>query len=715
MTKTIFCIGNGPSLRDFDFALLEGFDTIGMNAAYRHWDRIGWYPTYYCCLDDQLILTHHIEIIRLVSTGQVKGAFLHGSFFTLHPELVGDSRYWSGDQFNQHWHKERGAPLGFKFTESIAFRTGDTSRVTTGAYAVRFCAHLGYDKVALLGIDLKYVEVIPEAKATGDVTLEITSTPKENPNYFFDDYQQAGDKYNVPNPSAHDGDLHTRAFRVLRDDFFNAEIDCKIVNCNELSLLQKEAIFPFQPVESVTGKSLLGAIVVPCTPGEKDQILANFQLWAQPGFAPVLGGGKCHKPRLVFVFNRMVGGHREEITAAYRLHSMDRFFSGVEVHSLGLVGEADAYVRSYDLPSGEQGYKAGPNNQFFKTMRLAKAYGRYAFLMETDCVPVRPDWLRRLIELVDGAEPFFILGSAYRGSATLSKSFSRHINGNAVYAVGDPAFVEFMDSFWEPSMRSLVSKEDRRLAYDCILEHLLSSNETASPEDQNWTRWQSVAHKLRHTDFIQNISGDVDNATADADMIRNLLVNNRDTYIVHSQPVASAARNLVSSDSYIEPTALNPSPLAVKKVAPLSHSGFRLTGFTAVGAVERKDDMFHMASGSGSNYVMCRFSGGVKAKDRVTGRVHLTLPEPADLSVSVSRDGNGPFESSRHVGKFAAGAHQINVDHTFKNSFTAARIQIGVDGAPAAVEIKSALIEKHPPQADRDAFEAFKTALAKVV
>ena len=78
--RTIFVLGNGPSLRGFDFHTLDGFDTLGMNAAYRHWDQIGWYPTYYCCLDDQLIQTHHLEILRLVNEGLVKGAFLHGSF-----------------------------------------------------------------------------------------------------------------------------------------------------------------------------------------------------------------------------------------------------------------------------------------------------------------------------------------------------------------------------------------------------------------------------------------------------------------------------------------------------------------------------------------------------------------------------------------------------------------------------------------------------------
>ena len=55
-------LGNGPSLKGFDFARLDGVASLGMNAAYRYWDQIGWYPTYYACLDDQLIQTHHQDM-----------------------------------------------------------------------------------------------------------------------------------------------------------------------------------------------------------------------------------------------------------------------------------------------------------------------------------------------------------------------------------------------------------------------------------------------------------------------------------------------------------------------------------------------------------------------------------------------------------------------------------------------------------------------------
>src|SRR3546814_4677157 len=43
--RKMFIAGNGPSLKELDFSWLQGVDWLGMNAAYRHWDRIGIYPS----------------------------------------------------------------------------------------------------------------------------------------------------------------------------------------------------------------------------------------------------------------------------------------------------------------------------------------------------------------------------------------------------------------------------------------------------------------------------------------------------------------------------------------------------------------------------------------------------------------------------------------------------------------------------------------------
>ena len=41
-SKTIVVMRNGPSLKDVDFDMLEGFDTFGLNSAYRAYERMNW-------------------------------------------------------------------------------------------------------------------------------------------------------------------------------------------------------------------------------------------------------------------------------------------------------------------------------------------------------------------------------------------------------------------------------------------------------------------------------------------------------------------------------------------------------------------------------------------------------------------------------------------------------------------------------------------------
>jgi hypothetical protein len=245
MTRYAVIIGNGPSLKGFDFRRLDGFNTLGMNAAYRYWDEIDWYPTYYCCLDDQLIETHHAEIERLYCDGRVRQFFVHGKFFELHPSRIGNPDFFSLDQVLPQWFQKRGKKMGFApLYEHSAFRTTDATKVTTGAYAIRFMAFKGYPRIALMGIDLKYVEIIPEAKPTVGTGLVIHKTPEENPNYFFAGYQQAGDRYNIPNPDVHNGDLQPRSFELVNEDFQANLVRCEVLNTNPQSILHDRRIFP---------------------------------------------------------------------------------------------------------------------------------------------------------------------------------------------------------------------------------------------------------------------------------------------------------------------------------------------------------------------------------------------------------------------------------------------------------------------------------------
>lgn len=535
MTNLCVVLGNGPSLKGFDFTRLAGVASLGMNAAYRYWDEIDWYPSYYACLDDQMIESHHNQIYRLWNEDRIERFFVHRSFFTYHPDCICAPGFYSLDQVLPHWYKKRGQGQGWQdLSQHPAFMTSDASKITTGAFAARFAAYLGHDKLALMGIDLKYVEIIKEAEKTEGVGLVMRETPKENPNYFFDSYQQAGDKYNIPNPDAHNNKLHIQSFHLISADFATFGQQTQIVNANPKSLLEVEKVFPLEPIDTVLAPHKMAAIVVPTNRFEIKAILANFDIWASKKYAPLLPGDRDNRTALVFMFNNdSAKQHEAEIRARFDATNMARFFSGIAFEYLGLEDDLDKYERDYTKKVGDHGYKSGPNNQFFRTMYKAESLGRYVFQMETDCVPLRAGWLSELRDHVAAEPDFWVLGSAYHGQEELSLSFKDHINGNAIYAVGDAGFQDFVKTFWEPRTHAMVKGTDKRLAYDCILEKVFTEEKDTDPAVAEVI--EQHGDMFRFTEYMLNISGKCDLTDLSPDYEARLLSQYKPAYILHNR------------------------------------------------------------------------------------------------------------------------------------------------------------------------------------
>ncbi len=578
MTDICVVMGNGPSLKGFDFTRLRGVASLGMNAAYRYWDEINWYPTYYACLDDQMIESHHDEIYRLWQEGNIEQFFVHNAFFTHHPDCICAEGFHSLDQVLPHWYKQRGKALGWPdLSQHSAFNTQDTTKVTTGAFAARFVAFLGHEKIALMGIDLKYVEIIKEAEKTEGVGLVMRETPKENPNYFFDSYQQAGDKYNIPNPDIHDNKLHIQSFQLIPNDFAKFGQQTKIVNTNPKSLLEVEKVFPLEPIDDVLAPHKMAAIIVPTNRFEIKAILANFDIWAGQKYAPLLRGDRDNRTELVFMFNNDSGKqHEAEIRARFEATDMTRFFSGLSFEYLGLEDDLDKYERDYTKKVGDHGYKSGPNNQFFRTMYAAENLGHYVFQMETDCVPLRAGWLSALREQVGNEPDFWVLGSAYHGVEELSPAFKDHINGNAIYAVGDDGFQDFLKSFWEPRTHAMVKGQDKRLAYDCILEKVFTEQKDTDPAvakviDQH-------GEMFRFTEYMLNISGKRDLSDLAHDYETTLLADYKAAYILHNRTAqdrvaTKTPRYFASKSRKSDPSMLRPETLPRMLVIDMTAMG----------------------------------------------------------------------------------------------------------------------------------------------
>ena len=79
LNRPLIIMGNGPSLKDVDFDSLQGFDTFGLNAVYRAYRKMNWYPTYFGCFDYIVNDSHRPEFTKLIkdkSNGIEKFFFL---------------------------------------------------------------------------------------------------------------------------------------------------------------------------------------------------------------------------------------------------------------------------------------------------------------------------------------------------------------------------------------------------------------------------------------------------------------------------------------------------------------------------------------------------------------------------------------------------------------------------------------------------------------
>ena len=233
----IVVIGNGPSLRDFDFTKLSKLNSIGMNIAFRYWRKINWYPTYYCCMDSYVIQHHAKDIEELVNdkTNHIQLFFLKKCICRKAPNLKNNKRviFWED------------------ICKDNAF---EGEHYTTGSLSVRFAIYLGFKKIYIIGIDGKYIEKIKECEHLNGTKLKITEDISHNPNYFFDGYQKKGDLYNIPNPEIYNKDIcncvdcngkpyyntnvHTYSLECIQNCILRNKLEVNIYNSNKQSYVK---------------------------------------------------------------------------------------------------------------------------------------------------------------------------------------------------------------------------------------------------------------------------------------------------------------------------------------------------------------------------------------------------------------------------------------------------------------------------------------------
>ena len=243
--KRALLMGNGPSLKK----LIEfGFDnipddiyTVGLNAAYRYFDEIGWYPNCIGSFDPKItkgFLPGMLEMVKkeecttekiltLVSDGRSINPFLTQEILAgpIIPEL--DARInhlW----LNPTWYNH------------------NTGYCTSGHNAAKFLLQEGYDIIYLIGMDNNYTNNVNLKVSQSNGNRVLHETPEKNPNYFTDDYQKQGDLFYHPGPGANTNGYIT--WKELHDNLkINDKLgDHRIVNLSDISTIP---FFEFSTIE----------------------------------------------------------------------------------------------------------------------------------------------------------------------------------------------------------------------------------------------------------------------------------------------------------------------------------------------------------------------------------------------------------------------------------------------------------------------------------
>tara|TARA_R110000737_G_scaffold107127_1_gene139859 strand:- start:223 stop:1524 length:1302 start_codon:yes stop_codon:yes gene_type:complete len=183
LSRDMYVVGNGVSLKGFDFNFLKDKEWIGCCLGFRDWERTGIYPTHYVNVDPVVTQSNLKEIKDMIINKKCQTFMVDYSFIKMWPECK--------DYPSVHYLQQYQMTPYNPFRNLIDYCSGSVA--TTLAYC------LDTDRVNLLGMDCKYVEFLPECIELKDKTLKIIKQPKENPNYYFDDYQRVGDIYNKPN------------------------------------------------------------------------------------------------------------------------------------------------------------------------------------------------------------------------------------------------------------------------------------------------------------------------------------------------------------------------------------------------------------------------------------------------------------------------------------------------------------------------------------
>lgn len=215
--KTIVIMGNGPSLRKIDFNEIKKYDSFGINAAYRVYEKRNFYPTYFGSFDYNINDKHKENFENLIrDENPIKKFFLVGNY-----DLK--QKLYSDEVINNERFQRITLTNNVKNKLSVSFdKFNDFG--SSGANAVQSAILMGYKKILLLGCDDSYF--LTSGMTIKGPIYEIKEQVENNPNSWFDEYQIKGDSNWTPKQAS------SFSWKIVYE---NTPRDVEIINCSEVS------------------------------------------------------------------------------------------------------------------------------------------------------------------------------------------------------------------------------------------------------------------------------------------------------------------------------------------------------------------------------------------------------------------------------------------------------------------------------------------------
>lgn len=225
--KILFVMGNGPSLGDImndpkKLNFIKKHHTFGLNSAYRAYEKYNFWPTYFGCFDFLVNSSHKDNFEKLVLEDNTIRKFYfigNGQLGQRLYDKIYDNEKFTKINFRVYPIRNN-RPLSKSFDKF-------NDMGSSGANAAQCGILMGYKRIILVGCDCNYKEMIEGAEIVNG-RLRMKKTPKKNPNYWFDDYQQKGDMFNKPGAVLY----QMNSWKYLS---LNCPKDVEIINCSSIS------------------------------------------------------------------------------------------------------------------------------------------------------------------------------------------------------------------------------------------------------------------------------------------------------------------------------------------------------------------------------------------------------------------------------------------------------------------------------------------------